>query len=536
MRLGHRREGFDRDQRSRPARAPTRAGRGRSIDLASTAVAVAGRCSFDSERITLADSTHPTSARSRFRARLVAPSSVVVLALAVRLGSPRPRGRTATRPATFSPCSPCSFRRTPAYRLEQQAQLVALLAAARRSGYQLRVALIASSTDLGSVTELWRQPQSYAQFLGQELSLVYRGPVLGGHAQRLRAVPSRPTARRRYRPPSSASALPPRPPEDSGPLRSPRSAASPRHPVTSSPRPARPRSRPRPRAPPASCRGWHSRSASRLSLWPGQPACASSHAAAELPRPDDRSRRRAPGVDGRRGRSIRTSLANTGKPGVDGGGRFPLAGAPRCRWIGRRAYCRSRHAEESLKTEMRFSRHAWWLYLALMAPIAVALPRGAAQRRTGVQRDRLQWRASRSSSGVRMHRPAARWAWYLLALGQACSSRATCSPTTTRRSSARRCPFPSIADPFYLAVLSGHRRRAAAPDQAPQPGARLGEPDRRGDRHDRPRAAVVGLPDRAVRARHGAPAGNEAGLDRLSARGHPDTRGRRADGRRRGPA
>jgi len=62
--------------------------------------------------------------------------------------------------------------------LGQQAQLVALLAAARRGGYRLRVALVASSTDLGSVTELWRQPQNYAQFLGQELSLVYRGPVL----------------------------------------------------------------------------------------------------------------------------------------------------------------------------------------------------------------------------------------------------------------------------------------------------------------------------------------------------------------------
>jgi hypothetical protein len=62
--------------------------------------------------------------------------------------------------------------------LGQQAQLVALLAAARRGGYQLRVALIASSADLGSVTELWRQPENYAEFLGQELSLVYRGPVL----------------------------------------------------------------------------------------------------------------------------------------------------------------------------------------------------------------------------------------------------------------------------------------------------------------------------------------------------------------------
>ena len=39
-------------------------------------------------------------------------------------------------------------------------------------------AIVASSTDLGSVTELWRQPQTYARFLGQELSLVCRGPLL----------------------------------------------------------------------------------------------------------------------------------------------------------------------------------------------------------------------------------------------------------------------------------------------------------------------------------------------------------------------
>lgn len=60
----------------------------------------------------------------------------------------------------------------------QQAQLRAELSAARISGDQIRVAIIASSADLGSVTELWRQPQNYATFLGQELSLVYRGQLL----------------------------------------------------------------------------------------------------------------------------------------------------------------------------------------------------------------------------------------------------------------------------------------------------------------------------------------------------------------------
>jgi len=62
--------------------------------------------------------------------------------------------------------------------VRQQAQLGALVDTAARSGYPIRVALISSAADLGSVTELWRQPQSYARFLGQELSLVYHGPLL----------------------------------------------------------------------------------------------------------------------------------------------------------------------------------------------------------------------------------------------------------------------------------------------------------------------------------------------------------------------
>jgi len=61
---------------------------------------------------------------------------------------------------------------------QQQVQLAGLLQAAKRSGYPIRVALITSSTDLGSVTELWRQPQTYARFLGQELALTYRGRLL----------------------------------------------------------------------------------------------------------------------------------------------------------------------------------------------------------------------------------------------------------------------------------------------------------------------------------------------------------------------
>ncbi len=62
--------------------------------------------------------------------------------------------------------------------LAQQGQLTDLLRDTARGGYQVRVALIATRSDLGSVTELWRRPRTYAQFLSQELSLVYRGPLL----------------------------------------------------------------------------------------------------------------------------------------------------------------------------------------------------------------------------------------------------------------------------------------------------------------------------------------------------------------------
>jgi hypothetical protein len=60
----------------------------------------------------------------------------------------------------------------------QQAELLALLRSAAAAGYPIRVALIASPSDLGSVTALWQQPRNYARFLGFELSLAFHGPLL----------------------------------------------------------------------------------------------------------------------------------------------------------------------------------------------------------------------------------------------------------------------------------------------------------------------------------------------------------------------
>jgi hypothetical protein len=57
-------------------------------------------------------------------------------------------------------------------------QLTAVLKAAKARGYVIRVALIASRYDMGSVTPLFRQPRRYARFLGQELYFVYKGRLL----------------------------------------------------------------------------------------------------------------------------------------------------------------------------------------------------------------------------------------------------------------------------------------------------------------------------------------------------------------------
>jgi cytochrome oxidase Cu insertion factor (SCO1/SenC/PrrC family)/thiol-disulfide isomerase/thioredoxin len=62
--------------------------------------------------------------------------------------------------------------------VKQQVQLGDLLQAASRKGFPIRVAIVASRFDLGAVTELWRQPQTYARYLGLELALAYKGRLL----------------------------------------------------------------------------------------------------------------------------------------------------------------------------------------------------------------------------------------------------------------------------------------------------------------------------------------------------------------------
>jgi hypothetical protein len=53
-------------------------------------------------------------------------------------------------------------------------QLTEAVAAANKAGYRLKVAMIATRTDLGLVQGLWLKPETYARFLGSELRFFYK--------------------------------------------------------------------------------------------------------------------------------------------------------------------------------------------------------------------------------------------------------------------------------------------------------------------------------------------------------------------------
>jgi hypothetical protein len=63
--------------------------------------------------------------------------------------------------------------------LSSQTRLEAVLNASANAGLPIRVALIASQTDLGTATAFWgRNPKFYVGYLGYELSEIYGGQIL----------------------------------------------------------------------------------------------------------------------------------------------------------------------------------------------------------------------------------------------------------------------------------------------------------------------------------------------------------------------
>ena len=61
---------------------------------------------------------------------------------------------------------------------EKQRELIAFVEATNRAGYAIRVAVIGSSYDMGSVVSLWRKPRTYARFLAAELQFIYAKRLL----------------------------------------------------------------------------------------------------------------------------------------------------------------------------------------------------------------------------------------------------------------------------------------------------------------------------------------------------------------------
>ena len=57
-------------------------------------------------------------------------------------------------------------------------RLVQTVANAKKSGYTIKVAVIATPTDLGAIGGIFGEPQRYSQFLGQELVFLYKGRLL----------------------------------------------------------------------------------------------------------------------------------------------------------------------------------------------------------------------------------------------------------------------------------------------------------------------------------------------------------------------
>ncbi len=131
----------------------------------------------------LAGETGFSKGRSRHAAapgRITAVPLVRTLALAaVLLLAAAPAARADGDPASdFLVVQDMFYGYELDLKSQPAAQLPARLARARAGGYEIRVALITRASDLGSATLLWRKPKLYAEFLGQELSNVYKQRTL----------------------------------------------------------------------------------------------------------------------------------------------------------------------------------------------------------------------------------------------------------------------------------------------------------------------------------------------------------------------
>jgi hypothetical protein len=113
----------------------------------------------------------------RFRPCACGVLAVVLMALAAAVAAPA--ARADGDPASDVLLYQHAFFPYAAPSADAKAELLGAVAAAKRAGYTVRVAVIQSKQDLGADPELFAQPQLYAKFLDAELrSTRYLGGLI----------------------------------------------------------------------------------------------------------------------------------------------------------------------------------------------------------------------------------------------------------------------------------------------------------------------------------------------------------------------
>jgi hypothetical protein len=121
---------------------------------------------------------------------LLALAAACLLAPAAALADGDPASDVLIVQKVFYPY----YSNTPKASVEQ---LNTTVADANKRGFPIRVAVITSPYDLGSVSALWGKPQPYARFLSLELAFAFKGPLLivspkgYGFVDRTKPVPAK---------------------------------------------------------------------------------------------------------------------------------------------------------------------------------------------------------------------------------------------------------------------------------------------------------------------------------------------------------
>jgi hypothetical protein len=115
------------------------------------------------------------AAEGHLSLRLAAVASVAVLAALALAGAARADGDPASD-VLYTQWVFLPFESPIAKPVSDR--LDTIVQSARSSGYPIKVAVIGAPADLGTAYALWKKPQEYARFLGQELVFLYKGPLL----------------------------------------------------------------------------------------------------------------------------------------------------------------------------------------------------------------------------------------------------------------------------------------------------------------------------------------------------------------------